>query len=49
MDLATGKVCIECGKFLARHWGNNFCEACFRKLLKESLIEEDKHSIEKKN
>lgn len=38
----NGKVCIECSKDLARHWGNNFCEVCFRELLKQNLEKEDK-------
>lgn len=37
-----GKVCLECKTDLARYWGNNFCEPCFRKLLKNNLEEEDK-------
>lgn len=37
-----GKVCIECNKVLARHWGNNFCTSCFSKLLQENLEQEDK-------
>lgn len=36
------KSCIECDKDLARHWGNNFCEKCFRQLLTDHLAEEDK-------
>jgi len=37
-----GKVCLECKTELARYWGRNFCEKCFRKLLKENLEEEQK-------
>ena len=41
-----GKVCLECKTELARQWGNNFCESCFRRLLKESLKKEQKEHAE---
>lgn len=42
MQLANGKVCLECKADLARYWGHSFCEPCFKKLLKDQLAEEDK-------
>lgn len=43
MQLANGKVCIECKAELARHWGRNLCEKCLREALQEKFAEEDKH------
>ena len=43
MQLAKDrKVCLECKVDLARYWGNNFCEPCFRVALKKNIEEEDK-------
>lgn len=42
MQMANGKVCLECKAKLARYYDNAFCESCFRQLLKEHLAEEDK-------
>ena len=38
----TEKICIECEKGLARHWGKNFCQKCIARLLNEHFREEDK-------
>lgn len=34
------KTCIECKNRSARHWNSNFCEDCFREILKDTLIKE---------
>lgn len=47
MQLANGKVCLECRKDLARYWGRSFCEPCLRKLLKEQMEEEDKRHADR--
>lgn len=49
MQLANGKVCIECKTELGRYWGNNLCEKHFRELLKENLKEEDKRHADRVN
>lgn len=36
------KVCVECKKGLARHWGRNFCKECLGNLLNDHFREEDK-------
>jgi len=41
-----GKVCIECKTDLGRFFGRNFCEECFKELLKANLEEEDKRHAE---
>lgn len=46
MELANGKMCIECKAVLSRYWENSFCEKCFRQLLKEHLEAEDKRHDE---
>jgi hypothetical protein len=33
--------CIECNEKEARYWSSNFCEDCFRELLKVKLEEEE--------
>lgn len=47
--MKQNKVCIECNKDLARYWGRNFCESCFRQLLTDHLNEEDKRHAEQQN
>lgn len=49
MQLANGKVCLECKSDLARYWGNSFCEKCFRQALKQNLEEEDKRHVDRVN
>ncbi len=47
MQLANGKVCLECKTDLARYWGHSFCEECFVEELRKNLAEEDKrHAAE---
>lgn len=41
-NIKPEKVCIECEEGLGRYWGSNFCEDCFRQLLREHLADEDK-------
>lgn len=43
----TEKVCIECKIKLGRYWGRNFCEECFRQLLREHLADEDRKADRK--
>ncbi len=39
--MKTLKTCVECKTEIARHWNSNFCEKCFREILKEKMEEED--------
>lgn len=41
MQLANGKVCLECREDLVRYRRGSFCEDCFRELLKRNLEDED--------
>lgn len=40
--MMSKKYCIECKERQARYWSSNFCEECFRKLLREKLNEDEK-------
>jgi ribosomal protein L34E len=37
-------LCIECKDHVARYWGSNLCEECFREILKEKIASEDEQA-----
>lgn len=46
--MMSKKYCIECKERPARYWSSNFCEECFRKLLREKLDEDNQKAKSKK-